>query len=526
MNQNSIPDFRHYLADWSDELELLRQNRLLDESSFIRFASDRGIPVSGVIRGDPSDFCRRGWLNCDGSNYDGGPLFHPYRIYPLDRILEACRLKIAASSSLQRENFLPFLEQVVTYLPTVEQLAEVALSSNQVVDLAILLEPIYWPRITHRSSMPFGIDDLERQSVLEQYHQRIVKVIEALDSDYWQKAHERLRVRAASMDPNNHLYILVRLSTWQRREELKGHISGALWLRHIAEMIRLAFEEVHSVCWFEEDQAFGTWFPGSRKLLLGSERPLEDELECKPYVAWFYGLFTSSILRWYVEGETEYYAIHHLIPELPKFGIEVVNLRGVLESDKDNIALKLADWLQEDQKLRRFSMVSFDRDVSRIVEFFRRQIRQDRIVGSICANAPDFEFANFTLPELVEIAARLDEAKGYPGCPIRDADWTGIRNGADFEKRYGKVSATQVSKIKNRDWGRALAAYAVEYPNRDDDGKRRPFLHEIDSALGVSFANYDWQKEHLTFDPNTFQLIERQPPAGTQNAVGTGFAPQ
>ncbi len=41
-------DLRSYLENWSDDLELLRQNRLLDEGTFLRFARDRGIAVSGV----------------------------------------------------------------------------------------------------------------------------------------------------------------------------------------------------------------------------------------------------------------------------------------------------------------------------------------------------------------------------------------------------------------------------------------------------------------------------------------------
>jgi hypothetical protein len=33
----------------------------------------------------------------------------------------------------------------------------------------------------------------------------------------------------------------------------------ALWIRHIAEMIRLAFEEQYEVKWDEEDWAYGHW---------------------------------------------------------------------------------------------------------------------------------------------------------------------------------------------------------------------------------------------------------------------------
>jgi hypothetical protein len=101
--QKDNHEFRQYLDDWSEDLELLRQNRLLKESAFIRFAGDRGTPVFGVIEGDPGEFNRRGWLPHDGLQQDGRPLFHPFRVYPLHRILEACKLNITASSSLNRK---------------------------------------------------------------------------------------------------------------------------------------------------------------------------------------------------------------------------------------------------------------------------------------------------------------------------------------------------------------------------------------------------------------------------------------
>ena len=102
--------------------------------------------------------------------------------------------------------------------------------------------------------------------------------------------------------------------------------------------------------------------------VFGSERPLDDALQSKPYLAWEYGLFTGSVVRWYVEGETEYYAILSILPEPSKVGLELVNLRGNIASGRDNAALKLQDWLIEDKALRRFSMISFDFDVAANVE--------------------------------------------------------------------------------------------------------------------------------------------------------------
>jgi hypothetical protein len=88
MGKNPLPDFHRYVEEWAQDLEMLRQNRLMGESAFITFARDRGIAVSGVVTGDLIDLHKRGWLASDGLDHHGGPLFHPFRLYPLHCILE------------------------------------------------------------------------------------------------------------------------------------------------------------------------------------------------------------------------------------------------------------------------------------------------------------------------------------------------------------------------------------------------------------------------------------------------------
>lgn len=343
---------------------------------------------------------------------------------------------------------------------------------------------------------------------MNQYRQKALHLVGTLDRALWRKIHEELRFDAAWMDENAELYLLLRLATWNRRQSLKGRISGALWLRHLAEVIRRAFEDVHGELWQEEDQAFGIWFPGARKRVFGSERPLDDELQSGPYLAWEYGLLTGSVVRWYVEGETEYYAILHILGEPARAGIEIVNLHGNIESGRDNTALKLRDWLMEDKRLRRFSMISFDYDVAANVKAIRRQVDEQNVVGFITANKPDFEFANFTIRELIEVAAKIDEANGFEGDAVRNVDWTGVGNARDFEKRYGKISNRGPRGLKGEAWGRALADYATEHPNRLDDGSERSLWREIRIALKARIVHYDLHKQHTGFDRDTFEQVE------------------
>ncbi len=508
MKQNTTPDFHQIIEEYTDELGLLRQNRLQDEGGFIRFSSERGISVWGIITGDPGDFYRRRWLSSDGTNYNGGPLFHPFRMYTLFKILEACKLNIATSSTINRDSLIGLIECALSLMQNVEQIGEMTSQWDQVVNLAILLEPIYWPKITGHLSISGIMNEENFKKHRECYRDKIRQLVVSLNSTDWRKIHESLRFDAANIDDNGSLYLLLRLSSWSQRERLKGHIAGALWFRHMAEVIRRAFEDFTSEKWEEEDQAYGMWSHGVRTNIYGSERPLDDELHSRPYIALYHRLFTGSVIRWYVEGDTEYYAILKILPELSKIGVELVNLHGNIATSKQNVALKLRDCLKEDKALRRFSMISFDTDVAANVKLVKRQIKQKNIIGFIAAHKPDFEFSNFTIYELSDIAAKIYETGGFSGKVIRNANWSGVDCSRIFEERYKKFSAKHPQSLKGKEWGEALASYALEHPHREDDGSERPFWREIRVALQSRVANYDFQKDHYEFNPVTFELIK------------------
>ena len=501
--------FNRYLNDWSEFLDSLRQNVLMNESAFLTFARDRGLRVSGTQKGDPGVFHSRGWLASDGTDYDGGPMFHPFRLYPLQQILHRCGLRIADSATVyERDRVMELVKWALeSVVPTIEQISKAATRTNEIADLAILLEPLYWPRITGRVS--YGISEDAYEIQVAEYREGALRLVETLDREFWREAHKLLRIDAMALDDNSSLYLLLRVSSWAQRERLKGRIAGALWIRHLAEVVRRGFEEAHGELWPEEDQAFGVWTPGSRGIWYGAERPLDDTLLSKTYLARHYELFTGSATRWYVEGTTEYWAVIQLLPEPARLGLEIVNLRGNIGAGRDNAALKLADWLREDRTLRRFSIITFDCDVPANVKAIRHLLGQHSIIGLIAAHEPDFEFANFAVGELVEVAAGIDESHGFPSEPVRNADWTGISRGGAFECRYCEVSARTPPSLKGEEWGRALASFAAEHPERSDDGIERPFWRQIRAAVNGWCSNYDYQKGHFQIDPITFKQIAK-----------------
>jgi len=364
--------------------------------------------------------------------------------------------------------------------------------------------PIYWPQITNHRLIPANISEPDQRLLLARYGERVLKLVRTLDPAAWEKIHAALRVSAAWLDQNSELYVLLRLSSWKERKELQGRISCALWIRHMAEVIRRGFEEAHRTQWLEEDQAFGHWAPGARVRLFGSERPFDDPLRSKPFLAHRFELFTGSAIRWYVEGETEYYAVLHILREPARFAVELVNLRGEIASERRSAARKLEDALKEDLELRRFSMISFDRDVKANERAVRQQVEKDHVVGLINANNPDFEFANFTLDELVEIAASMDERLGFDGGKLRSTDWEGLDTGRAFAERYGKVSERRRA-LKGKEWGEALAAYAIQHRRHPQTGAERPLFCMLSAATWGRSSNYNSHKEHFAFDPKTFE---------------------
>src|SRR5205823_6931683 len=105
-------------------------------------------------------------------------------------------------------------------------------------------------------------------------------------------------------------------------------------------------------------------------------------------------------------------------------------------------------------------------------------------------------------------AANIDEAQGFPGAPVRDADWAGVASATAFEAKYREISARRASDLKGEDWGRALARYAIDHPNRPD-GSLRPLWQEVRMAVHAWSSNYDFQRNHFTFDRDNFELVRK-----------------
>ena len=125
---------------------------------------------------------------------------------------------------------------------------------NDIGSLAILLEPVYWPGITGSLRLTGGT---YHENLLNDYRRDLSDFVETLDPNIWQDNHRVLITDAFRIDANSESYVLLRVGATARK--LTGQISGALWIRHIAEVIRRAFEDAHNQLWPEEYNPREDW---------------------------------------------------------------------------------------------------------------------------------------------------------------------------------------------------------------------------------------------------------------------------
>lgn len=497
LNESVINPINDFYAAFSDERHYLRQLQPLKESRFIAFARDRGVYLGGVIKGGPTEFFENGLLDVEKIAEDGSLYFHPFQFYSAFRLEKLKR----ESGNARKADWLskdPSLQEAASAL---------AVRNNKLVKMAMILEPAYWPYVTGHQSLPYwsANNDEAFYQRKSDYGSKVKNLVKNLDVFEWQEYHRQLRVDAAKLDNNGELYLLLRLSIWKKREKLTGYISGALWIRHIAEIIRRVFEDVHQCVWDEEDQAFGWWLEGGRKVAFGAARPLDLPGHSRTRIVTGFGLATGSCVRWYVEGETELAAVKRIIPKPELKNIELINLKGNFRTGKSNIAMKLVDFLTEDIIQRRLSIISFDQDVADNVKTIKGFIQRGEFIGLIFANAPDFEFQNFSLKELIDIAIIVDEDDGFDSRHFLESDWSGVDSGKTFENRYKDLSSRKES-LKGEKWGAALGTYALDNQQREDNGEERSFIKSIREASRARLSNYDLFKECYTCDPDSFEI--------------------
>lgn len=551
------------LTSWRRESPDLWQFKLLDARQLSEFAGDRGASFYrhqieqlwqvGLLRADliksktpfldedAVDIGQDDWGNyqyisdrkmktpTDGwlAAYDRVPklptdvelFFHPFRYFLLNRIqlILATARGHSFQSLISRESVMELADthlkhlhgfMVSTdFLPVMEYLTSIA-------DLAIAMEPLFFDKIYGHSSRPVSVSREQMTQKKEVLRDKARHLLLELGEKRVGEARRVLVVDAERLDPNTNVHVILRLANGHLREDLKGRLGGSMHLLAMAEMIRLAAEDAFGKHLPEEDEiGFGYLMPSQKEMRYGSKRLFDGDFRGSNAFLRGLGLDYSVRVRWYVEGDTEAGALEALFGHFGPF--ESVNLSGqVSASSRKGLAFR--DDLTRDDRAGVFSFVTIDGDRDDYVRVLKRAAEDDIFCGEFDISNPDFEFRNFNLEELTDIAwqmaleqnAREEWREQFRLACAR------ATNGKEFTKwASAAIQGFPLEIAKGMQWGRNLMAYAAKYPNKVDSksGKQepRPFIRLAQDAYLAVDANYQTHRRTRRVDPKSGHLVGR-----------------
>ncbi|MCE9559285.1 MAG: hypothetical protein K8R88_10060 [Armatimonadetes bacterium] len=296
------------------------------------------------------------------------------------------------------------------------------------------------------------------------------------------------------MDDNHELYLLLRASNWNKREKVVGKLGAALWVRHIAEVLRHAYDEIYEDRLVHEDEAFGHWYDGARTWAYGSAYPLEDIPEMRRRILPHWGMVSSPRVRFYVEGDTEEGALAYALAGLLGFGLELVNLKA------QGWGTWLRQELKNDQAAKRISLFMLDNDREDDTRALKAHVRAKLVVGVIFKNSPDLETGCFQIDELLKATVYFEESIGVQDLePLDPDDFRDINSGRKFEEQYCKIR--RAPSLKGKLWGEALMRVAFE----SGKGEENRLVHAYACAVRGVSADYEVQRVRHPLNPETFE---------------------
>jgi len=445
-------------------------------------------------------------------------LFHPFRynvLYDLERILKT---HIIPSQIFYPQNrFHELLTREIEEFQIFYSSSDFwqALKRwNDITSLCVAIEPYLYGHIFDVISInTLYVEEEDYHKLLEEYWQNVSKVFENLEITRIEEIRGELCRTAYLLEPNKEIQLIARLMHKEPRLKLEGTLGGSVILRTMAEMLRLATEKVKGIQLLEEDHLTpGFFFPQTLEELFGSTRLLDGHKDVAKAVLSHYGLNFGVKIRWYVEGPTEYGALAKVFNTVNGSSVELKDLNGrVVEKS----VLAFRDSLRKDIIDQVFSFVSLDGDREDNLRAIRKAATDDEIFGAFFISKPDFEFANFTISELEEVARKIclengasDEALiGLPEA-IKDA-----KSGKEFIHKLPSVLKPYLNKSQK--WGEDLIEFALANPQLPN-GDARPIVEAIQTALRVISPvfnlNYTWHRQNFRVDPKEGQLIPRTKP--------------
>lgn len=483
---------------------------LVDEENGTLLYCDRR-PVPHRPEGYGGVFRKNEVAHCDLTLY-----FHPFRLFVLYHVIRVFRSSITATQYLSNPEVLITLSrryhiESLDHWTSSEQCAQCFEYWNRVSELAIVLEPAAYNDVFQsvRWRLPDGQSSLEAK--LDMHRKQVKTWLSGISRDEIGKARQDLCQAAELLDRNKMVHLLLRLMSTHERLKLRSSLGASMLFTSMAEIIRRAAEKARCENFPEEDElGFGQWMDGARKSIYGTERILDAPRKVHRDFLTSMGLDYGVKVRIYVEGETELGAMTSAVGDAA--GAEFVNLRGQV-IEKKGKGLGFPESLKTDVKSHVFSVVLLDGDNSENVRAVRKAAKDGNFFGRFFIAQPDFEFANFTIDEIVEVVLTL-AAHNDEKLPSRDEILHYVKEVKSAKEFFAALNGTMLCRLeKNADWGIALMSHAIRHPELPNGhqaaGKTRPAIQAARFVINARHAGYMRLTARFEINPETGDMRER-----------------
>ncbi|MFB3906123.1 MAG: hypothetical protein ACE15E_21975 [Acidobacteriota bacterium] len=389
--------------------------------------------------------------------------------------------------------------------------------AEAIVRTAIALEPCVYARISGRRSYPVFLGEEQYRESCRRYSVELYPRLSEGLLGGLERIRGELCERAEDLDNNRRLHTVIRLSSIELREKLKGKIGGAVLLKTMAEILRRCCEEAFEKELPEEDEwNYGIWMSrGLKKELYGSNRLLDGDRKVVREFLRDLRLDYGTRLRWYVEGATEFACLDEMLRLLSISFVDLVNLRGRV-TEKHGKGVAIRDSLRADIKNGIFSFVSIDGDRSENVSAVKKAAEDGEICGQFFISNPDFEFQNFAPSELEEIVWALAVERGIPDASfrmvLREA-FRGADSASALQKQVRKALPDAIFDFdKGTEWGGRLARFALANRKRADNGEERPVVRAFLAAIRTCIYSHHDGLNNTRIDPATGGWVRTDEP--------------
>lgn len=447
------------------------------------------------------------------------PYFHPFRYVVLHGLAQCLQpSRIATFQALFSESSAQTICKMIWQIPQAQTTTSFWPEVRRLNDLAaflIMSEPTHYPRVVQMSGGPLLRTPEQHRADHKQHAAAVQTLYRRAGLEQLQAERERMVRWAEIEEPNRNVHILLRLAAGKIRRELKGSLGIAVLLKGLAEMVRrgCAAHIKGEALPCEEHIGFSSIDDRVMQEAFGASSIVDAEAAAKEAYLRHFRLDYSTQVRWYVEGATEFGAVSEAADALGAAHIEIIDLKAQFIANSRKNILGFRDSLRRDQATQVLSFVSVDTDRDDNLRALRRAAEDEEITGRVFLSAPDFEMANFSLNDLVEVVLTFANA---------DADKGVLRQqlcaSQSLRDLHTKARALGLEVGKSESWGRALMRFALANPTTTA-GTQRGVVKAVWQAAAARLSSYRYFRQRYRMCPTTLGLQER-PASPTESEEG------